>query len=170
MIYATGVYRKNKPLHLDCTRIIMHRADDLNSIFALIQQDMGLEVSSFVHVSQRKDPESSFDGNMSHHPTSGIASMPKTSEAFKQAVDTLLPEKGTSSAATTKSNNETVCTIEDKMVPGIAKVNIAAIPLPVDKLVPVVAPVALSTTALSTTHNVETNSTAPAESVEAPTK
>eukprot|EP00978_Attheya_sp_CCMP212_P018866 scaffold52124_cov53-Attheya_sp.AAC.2 len=128
----------------------MHRADDLNAIFGFCQQDMGLEVSSIVDISQRKDPESSFAGN---------------------AVDTLLPEKGTSSAATTKSNNETVCTIEDKVVPGIAsKANIAAIPLPVDKLVPVVAPIAPSTTALSTTHNVETNSTAPAESVEAPTK
>eukprot|EP00978_Attheya_sp_CCMP212_P014129 scaffold35914_cov24-Attheya_sp.AAC.1 len=130
---------------------------------------MGLEVSSIVHISQRKDPESSFAGNVSNHPTSGIASMPQTSEEFKQAVDTLLPEKGTSSAATTKSNNETVCTIEDKVVPGIAKANIATILLPVDKLVPVVAPIAPST-ALSTTHNVVTNSTAPAESVEAPTK
>eukprot|EP00978_Attheya_sp_CCMP212_P031050 scaffold116050_cov35-Attheya_sp.AAC.1 len=151
----------------------MHRADDLSAIFGLCQQDMGLEVSSVVHISQRKDPESSFAGTVSNHPTSGIASMPETPEAFKQVVHTLLPDKGTlvidASAATTKSNSETVCMIEEKVVPGIAKPNIATIPLPVDKLVPVVAPIA-SSTALNTTHNVETNSTTPEESVEAPTK
>eukprot|EP00978_Attheya_sp_CCMP212_P025770 scaffold83540_cov58-Attheya_sp.AAC.1 len=95
MMYATGVYRKNKPLQLDCTRIIMHRADDLSAILGLCQQDMGLEVSSVVHISQRKDPESSFAGTVSNHPTSGIASMPQTPEAFKQVVHTLLPDKGT---------------------------------------------------------------------------
>eukprot|EP00978_Attheya_sp_CCMP212_P023009 scaffold69622_cov30-Attheya_sp.AAC.1 len=169
MMYATGFYRKNKPLHLDCTRIIMHRADDLNAIFGFCQQDMGLEVSSNVDVSQRKDPESSFAGNVLNHSTSGIESMPQTPEAFKQAVDTLLPDKGTSSAATTKSNNEIVCMIENKVVPGIAKANIAIIPQIADKLVPVVDPIA-SSTALSTTDNVETNLTAPEELVEAPSK
>eukprot|EP00978_Attheya_sp_CCMP212_P021120 scaffold61291_cov65-Attheya_sp.AAC.3 len=73
------------------------------------------------------------------------------------------------SAATTESNNETVCMIEDKVVPGIAKANIATIPPTVDKLVPGVAPIA-SSPALSTTHNVETNSTTPEESVEGATK
>eukprot|EP00978_Attheya_sp_CCMP212_P046893 scaffold418240_cov63-Attheya_sp.AAC.1 len=72
----------------------MHHADDLSAIFGLCQQDMGLEVSSVVDISKRKDPDSSFAGIVSKPPTSGIASMPQTPETFKQVVNTLLPDKG----------------------------------------------------------------------------
>eukprot|EP00978_Attheya_sp_CCMP212_P014576 scaffold37203_cov55-Attheya_sp.AAC.2 len=75
--------------------IIMHRADDLNAIFDFAQQDMGLEVSSDVDIPKRKDPKSSFAGIVSKLQTSDVASMPQTPEAFKQVVNTLLPDKGT---------------------------------------------------------------------------
>eukprot|EP00978_Attheya_sp_CCMP212_P034934 scaffold149423_cov60-Attheya_sp.AAC.2 len=140
---------------------------------------MGLEVSSVGDVPERKDPEFSFAGEtnvaiVTKLPTSNVAPMPQTQEAFKLVVDSLVPDKGTlvidSSAATTKSNIETVCLTEDKVVPGIAKPNIETISLTAeDKVVPVIASLATSPTP-STTHNVETKPTASDESVEDATK
>ena len=155
MMYATGVYRTNKPLLLDCTMIIMHRANDLSAIIGFCQQDMGLEVSPIIPISERKDPD----------PAWLIASMPQTQEAFKQVVDTVLRDKGTTSAAAAnESNNETDNSVPDNSVPTIALST-----TPSTNSVPVVATIA-STTTPSTTHNVETNPTPPEESIETPTK
>lgn len=154
-------------LPLDCTRIIMHNAGDLNAIFDLHQEDMGLKVSSGVPLSERKDPEPSWAGTKSNHTTSGIATMPTNATAFKQVADVLLIEKDTlvtdASAATTKSNSE------DKDVPVTEKPDVATSPLPVDGLAPLVPPIG-SSNALSNTHNVATNITTPEKTVEDTTK
>eukprot|EP00978_Attheya_sp_CCMP212_P033623 scaffold136638_cov58-Attheya_sp.AAC.2 len=83
LLYATGVHTNNPALSLDSTRIIMHRASDLSTIFGSSQENMDLELSSVVDVHKQK----------AQLPTSNVAPIPQTKEAFKLAVDSVLPDK-----------------------------------------------------------------------------